>query len=72
MRELVLIQELNKLGLVYLGHRDIGTSFQYWEFVIKPGIDLQAVFRILQDYDFYSIRIDIPGKDKITAKRVLY
>lgn len=72
MRELVLIQELNKLGLVYLGYQEIGDSFQDWVFDTKPGIDLQAVFRVLRNYDFYSIRIDIPGGEKITAERVLY
>lgn len=72
MKELVLIHELNKLGLVYIGYREVGDSFQDWEFDVMPGIDLQAVFRVLRHYDFYSIRIDIPGGEKITAERVLY
>lgn len=72
MKELLILQQLNAAGMICSGYRNVGDSFQDWEFVPSPECNMMEAFRILREHDFYEIRLDIPKGDVVTATRVSY
>lgn len=72
MIELLILQQLNSVGMLCNGYKVDGESFQSWEFVPSPDCNMLEAFRILRANDFFEIRLDIPKGDVVTATRLLH
>lgn len=72
MKELLILQQLNSVGMLCNGYKNEGESYQDWEFMPSPDCNMLEAFRILRAHDFFEIRLDIPKGDVVTATRLLY